>query len=217
MIGGSDISRRAAPIRRCSRSTDPITNPPTSAECADDNLDFSPRIGFAYDLTGRGQARAARRFRTLLRQCVPEHSVVHGAAGEPDRLPDRIEPVGAREIPCLAAGHSDRSPSRRRTVQLRCMLARSVQRRCDGSVGRLMTRTSATRSPKNSTSAIQLGHQHQLRIRSGIYPCSRSAREQNHQHRPESRNALSYGPWNGAPSPVRARLGMQHELRQCAT
>ncbi len=47
-------SRTAAPIWICASSTVPISNPYVNSIAKDDNLDFSPRVGFAYDLTGKG-------------------------------------------------------------------------------------------------------------------------------------------------------------------
>jgi outer membrane receptor protein involved in Fe transport len=53
MIGGSDIqhSRTYLDLRIVNS---PVTNPYVSSIAKDDNLDFSPRVGFAYDLTGKG-------------------------------------------------------------------------------------------------------------------------------------------------------------------
>src|SRR5260370_13203955 len=53
MIGGSDIqhSRTYLDLRTVNS---PVTNPYVSSIAKDDNLDFSPRVGFAYDLTGKG-------------------------------------------------------------------------------------------------------------------------------------------------------------------
>ena len=54
MIGGSDIqhSRTYLDLRIVN---DPISNPYVNSIAHDDNLDFSPRVGFAYDLSGRGK------------------------------------------------------------------------------------------------------------------------------------------------------------------
>jgi len=53
MIGGSDIknSRTYLDLRTVNS---PISNPYVSSIAKDDNLDFSPRVGFAYDLNGKG-------------------------------------------------------------------------------------------------------------------------------------------------------------------
>ena len=53
MIGGSDIknSRTYLDLRTVNS---PISNPYVSSIAKDDNLDFSPRVGFAYDLSGKG-------------------------------------------------------------------------------------------------------------------------------------------------------------------
>ena len=53
MIGGSDIqhSRTYLDLRTVNS---PISNPYVSSIAKDDNLDFSPRVGFAYDVTGKG-------------------------------------------------------------------------------------------------------------------------------------------------------------------
>lgn len=53
MIGGSDIknSRTYLDLRTVNS---PVSNPFVSSIAKDDNLDFSPRIGFAYDLSGKG-------------------------------------------------------------------------------------------------------------------------------------------------------------------
>jgi len=53
MIGGSDIkdSRTYLDLRTVNS---PISNPYVDSIAKDDNLDFSPRLGFAYDVTGKG-------------------------------------------------------------------------------------------------------------------------------------------------------------------
>src|SRR5215469_9909313 len=53
MIGGSDIkdSRTYLDLRTVNS---PVSNPYVSSIAKDDNLDFSPRVGFAYDLSGKG-------------------------------------------------------------------------------------------------------------------------------------------------------------------
>ena len=100
MIGGSDIqdSRSYLDLRS---STIPNLNPYVSSIAKDDNLDFSPRVGFAYDLTGKGNSRAARRLRAVLRQRLPEHSSVHGADGESHCVSDRVSasPDGTDVVP----------------------------------------------------------------------------------------------------------------------
>jgi outer membrane receptor protein involved in Fe transport len=53
MIGGSDIQKSRTYLDL--RTVDsPISNPYVSSIAKDDNLDFSPRVGFAYDLSGKG-------------------------------------------------------------------------------------------------------------------------------------------------------------------
>ena len=53
MIGGSDIqhSRTYLDLKTVNS---PISNPYVDSIAKDDNLDFSPRVGFAYDVTGKG-------------------------------------------------------------------------------------------------------------------------------------------------------------------
>jgi outer membrane receptor protein involved in Fe transport len=53
MIGGSDIqdSRTYLDLRIVNS---PISNPYVDSIAQDDNLDFSPRVGFAWDMSGRG-------------------------------------------------------------------------------------------------------------------------------------------------------------------
>ena len=53
MIGGSDIpnSRTYLELKELNS---PISNPYVDTIAKDDDLDFSPRVGFAYDLTGKG-------------------------------------------------------------------------------------------------------------------------------------------------------------------
>jgi hypothetical protein len=53
MIGGSDIknSRTYLDLKTVN---DPAFNPYVNSVAKDDNLDFSPRVGFSYDLNGRG-------------------------------------------------------------------------------------------------------------------------------------------------------------------
>ena len=93
MIGGSDIKDSRTYLDLVALNS-PVSNPYVSRSPKDDNLDFSPRVGFAYDLSGKGNHVLARRIRTVLRQRVPEHSAVHGADVQPDRIPDCAEPFG---------------------------------------------------------------------------------------------------------------------------
>ena len=53
MIGGSKI-KTAARISTSRTVNSPISNPYVDSIAHDDNLDFSPRVGFAYDMTGKG-------------------------------------------------------------------------------------------------------------------------------------------------------------------
>ena len=53
MIGGSDIQRSRTYLDLRTVNS-PISNPYVSSIAHDDNLDFSPRVGFAYDLSGKG-------------------------------------------------------------------------------------------------------------------------------------------------------------------
>jgi len=54
MIGGADI-KNSRTYQELVALNSPISNPLVSKIAKDDNKDFSPRIGFAYDLTGRGK------------------------------------------------------------------------------------------------------------------------------------------------------------------
>jgi outer membrane receptor protein involved in Fe transport len=54
MIGGSDIQNSRTYLELVALNS-PISNPYVSKIAHDDNKDFSPRVGFAYDLTGRGK------------------------------------------------------------------------------------------------------------------------------------------------------------------
>lgn len=54
MIGGSDIKDSRTYLELVALNS-PITNPYLSKIAKDDNKDFSPRLGFAYDITGKGQ------------------------------------------------------------------------------------------------------------------------------------------------------------------
>jgi outer membrane receptor protein involved in Fe transport len=54
MIGGSEIKTSRTYLELVALNN-PISNPYVSKIAKDDNLDFSPRVGFAYDLTGRGK------------------------------------------------------------------------------------------------------------------------------------------------------------------
>jgi outer membrane receptor protein involved in Fe transport len=54
MIGGSNI-RNSRTYLELVALNNPISNPYVSKIAKDDNKDFSPRVGFAYDLTGRGK------------------------------------------------------------------------------------------------------------------------------------------------------------------
>ncbi len=53
MIGGSDIKRSRSYLDLVTVNS-PLTDPYVSSVAHDDNLDFSPRVGFAYDLSGKG-------------------------------------------------------------------------------------------------------------------------------------------------------------------
>ena len=53
MIGGSDIKESRTYLELVALNS-PISNPYVSKIAKDDNLDFSPRVGFAYDLSGKG-------------------------------------------------------------------------------------------------------------------------------------------------------------------
>jgi outer membrane receptor protein involved in Fe transport len=54
MIGGSDIQNSRTYLELVALNS-PISNPFVSKIAHDDNKDFSPRVGFAYDLTGRSK------------------------------------------------------------------------------------------------------------------------------------------------------------------
>jgi outer membrane receptor protein involved in Fe transport len=54
MIGGSDIKDSRTYLALVAYNN-PISNPYVSKIAKDDNKDFSPRVGFAYDLTGRSK------------------------------------------------------------------------------------------------------------------------------------------------------------------
>ena len=54
MIGGSDIKTSRTYLELVAINS-PISNPYVSKIAHDDNKDFSPRVGFAYDLTGRSK------------------------------------------------------------------------------------------------------------------------------------------------------------------
>jgi hypothetical protein len=53
MIGGSDI-KNSRTYQELVALNSPISNPYVSSIAKDDNLDFSPRVGFSYDITGKG-------------------------------------------------------------------------------------------------------------------------------------------------------------------
>jgi hypothetical protein len=54
MIGGSDIKNSRTYLELVAINS-PLSNPYVSEIAHDDNKDFSPRVGFAYDVTGRGK------------------------------------------------------------------------------------------------------------------------------------------------------------------
>ena len=54
MIGGSDI-KNSRTYQELVALNSPISNPYVSKIAQDDNKDFSPRVGFAYDLTGKSK------------------------------------------------------------------------------------------------------------------------------------------------------------------
>jgi len=54
MIGGADI-KNSRTYQELVALNSPISNPLVSKIAKDDNKDFSPRVGFAYDLTGRSK------------------------------------------------------------------------------------------------------------------------------------------------------------------
>jgi len=53
MIGGSKIAQSRTYLELVELN-DPYSNPYVASIAKDDNLDFSPRVGFAYDLSGKG-------------------------------------------------------------------------------------------------------------------------------------------------------------------
>ena len=53
MIGGSDIQKSRTYLDLKTVNS-PLSNPYVNSVAKDDNLDFSPRVGFAYDLSGKG-------------------------------------------------------------------------------------------------------------------------------------------------------------------
>jgi hypothetical protein len=53
MIGGSDVKNSRTYLELVALNS-PVSNPYVSSIAHDDNKDFSPRVGFAYDLTGKG-------------------------------------------------------------------------------------------------------------------------------------------------------------------
>ena len=54
MIGGSDIKTSRTYLELVAINS-PLSNPYVRKIAQDDNKDFSPRVGFAYDLTGRSK------------------------------------------------------------------------------------------------------------------------------------------------------------------
>jgi len=54
MIGGSDIQKSRTYLE-LKAINNPLSNPYVDSIAHDDNKDFSPRVGFAYDLTGKGR------------------------------------------------------------------------------------------------------------------------------------------------------------------
>jgi outer membrane receptor for ferrienterochelin and colicin len=54
LIGGSDV-KSSRTYQELVALNSPISNPYVSKLPQDDNLDFSPRVGFAYDITGKGK------------------------------------------------------------------------------------------------------------------------------------------------------------------
>jgi hypothetical protein len=53
MVGGSGVENNAT-VKELIALNNPLTNPFVQRKPEDDNTNFSPRVGFAYDLTGRG-------------------------------------------------------------------------------------------------------------------------------------------------------------------
>ncbi len=54
MIGGSEV-KSSRTYQELVALNDPLSNPYVSSIAKDDNKDFSPRVGFAYDVTGKGR------------------------------------------------------------------------------------------------------------------------------------------------------------------
>ncbi len=59
LIGGSKI-KDSRTYQELVALNSPISNPYVSKIAHDDNLDFSPRVGFAYDFSGNGRLRLVR-------------------------------------------------------------------------------------------------------------------------------------------------------------
>ena len=53
MVGGSGVENSAT-FKELKALNNPLTNPYIQSKPQDDNTNFSPRVGFAYDLTGKG-------------------------------------------------------------------------------------------------------------------------------------------------------------------
>jgi outer membrane receptor protein involved in Fe transport len=53
MVGGSGVENSAT-FKELKALNNPLTNPYIQSKPEDDNTNFSPRVGFAYDLTGKG-------------------------------------------------------------------------------------------------------------------------------------------------------------------
>ena len=168
-FGQSDIPKsRTYQSLLAIASINPIAAYNTRHMRHDDTKDFSPRIGFAYDLTGAGKHVVRGGFGLYFGNYLPERSVVHGATCQPNHLPDRTEPVEPGRhaalrrdtwIVLLLAGEHRRS---------RGVSARSIIVCC----GWKRWPTHRPELPEPGVRGIQrrlfLGTQQQLRLRSGI-------------------------------------------------
>ena len=117
--GSSDIPRsRSYQSLLAIASINPIAAYNTRHIAHDDTKDFSPRIGFAYDLTGAGKHVLRGGFGLYFGNTF--QNVPLGGGSSWNNLPTqlssrRYSPCLARETRCPAAGHLGRSPTRKQT------------------------------------------------------------------------------------------------------
>ena len=155
-FGSSDIPQsRSYQSLLAIASVNPIAAYNTRHTAQDDTKDFSPRIGFAYDLTGAGRHVLRGGFGLYFGNTFQNVPLFMEQLANPTIF-QTVLSLSAPTTRYLAAGHLGRSPTRKQTLRRRRRVCQVLHRllRMEA-LAASWTRTSGTRYPRNSTSAIR--------------------------------------------------------------